>query len=379
MRSFAPVGFFENGLRSGGLHLQMRWVKPYQYSILFFGPVRQMMRRTLRLRQLSNRRALAPICVLGFLYWSLWASHVSYAGLVDTVRVDWAYYNPISLVLKNKHWLQDDLASSGIKVEWVQSLGSNKALEFLRGKSIDFGSTAGAAAFIGRANGNRIKAIYVYSAPEWTALVTGPKSGITRIEDLRGKRVAVARGTDPHIFLLRSLASAGLSESDIQVVPLQHPDGKVALERGQVDAWAGLDPYMAQLEIEKGFKLFFRRPDWNSFGLLNVREAFAAEHPDITECVLRAYEKARLWCLGHSDEARNILQSEAQLSPAVAEKVWERTNLKDSRLGSAQRQVIVESANALKTNGIIDPNTNVEEIVTELLDSSFADRIAIAK
>jgi sulfonate transport system substrate-binding protein len=356
----------------------MRWVKPYQYSILLFELARQMMRRTLRVRQRSNRWALGPICVFVFLYWSLWASHASSAGPVDTVRVDWAYYNPISLVLKNKHWLQDDLRSSGIKLEWVQSLGSNKALEFLRGKSIDFGSTAGAAAFIGRANGNPIKAIYVYSAPEWTALVTSPKSGITGIEDLRGKRVAVTRGTDPHIFLLRSLASAGLSESDIQVVPLQHPDGKVALERGQVDAWAGLDPYMAQLEVEKGFKLFFRRPDWNSFGLLNVREAFATEHPDITERVLRSYEKARLWCLEHPDEARNILQSEAQLSPAVAEKVWERTNLKDSRLGSAQRQVIVESANALKTNGIIDPNTNVEKIVTELLDSSFADRIATA-
>ena len=356
----------------------MRWVKPYQYSILLFELARQMMRRTLQVRQRSNRWALGPICVLGFLHWSLWASHASSAGPVDTVRVDWAYYNPISLVLKNKHWLQDDLGSSGIKLEWVQSLGSNKALEFLRGKSIDFGSTAGAAAFIGRANGNPIKAIYVYSAPEWTALVTSPKSGITGIEDLRGKRVAVTRGTDPHIFLLRSLASAGLSESDIQVVPLQHPDGKVALERGQVDAWAGLDPYMAQLEVEKGFKLFFRRPDWNSFGLLNVREAFATEHPDITERVLRSYEKARLWCLEHPEEARNILQSEAQLSLAVVEKVWERTNLKDSRLGSAQRQVIVESANALKTNGIIDPNTNVEKIVTELLDSSFADRIATA-
>ncbi|HEX4201196.1 MAG TPA: hypothetical protein VHY59_06735, partial [Chthoniobacterales bacterium] len=92
----------------------------------------------------------------------------AHAGNVDTVRIDWAYYNPISLVLKDKKWLEDDLASSGIKVEWVQSLGSNKALEFLRGKSVDFGSTAGAAAFIGRANGNPIKAIYVYSAPEWT-------------------------------------------------------------------------------------------------------------------------------------------------------------------------------------------------------------------
>jgi sulfonate transport system substrate-binding protein len=330
----------------------MKWVKPYQSSIL------------------------SLICALGFLSSSIWANEPACAGQIDTVRVDWAYYNPISLVLKDKKWLEDDLGASGIKVEWVQSLGSNKALEFLRGKSVDFGSTAGAAAFIGRANGNPIKAIYVYSAPEWTALVTSPNSGITRVEDLRGKRVAVTRGTDPHIFLLRSLASAGLSESDIQVVPLQHPDGKVALERGQVDAWAGLDPYMAQLEVEKGFKLFFRRPDWNSFGVLNVREAFASEHPDLTERVLRVYEKARLWCLDHPDEARTSLQLAAQLSPAVAQKVWERTNLKGSRLGATQRQVIVDSAKALKANGIIDADTDVERIVSALLDSSFTDRLA---
>jgi sulfonate transport system substrate-binding protein len=346
----------------------MRWVKPYQNSILLS-------------ELLSHRRSgFGRKSILGALFLGLWLwwGYAAHAGNVDTVRIDWAYYNPISLVLKDKKWLEDNLASSGIKVEWIQSLGSNKALEFLRGKSVDFGSTAGAAAFIGRANGNPIKAIYVYSAAEWTALVTSPTSGITRVEDLRGKRVAVTRGTDPHIFLLRSLASAGLSEKDIQVVPLQHPDGKVALERGQVDVWAGLDPYMAQLEVDKGFKLFFRRPDWNSFGVLNVREAFASEHPDITERVLRSYEKARVWCLDHSDEARAILQSAAQLTPAVAEKVWERTNLKDSRLGSTQRQAILDSANALKANGIIDPNTDTEKIVKELLDPSFTDRIATA-
>jgi sulfonate transport system substrate-binding protein len=328
----------------------MGWVKPYRNSILW----------------------------LGNFFSGLWLllGHAAHAGTVDAVRLDWAYYNPVSLVLKDKKWLEDDLRTSGIKVEWVQSLGSNKALEFLRGKSVDFGSTAGAAAFIGRANGNPIKAIYVYSAPEWTALVTSPASNISRVEDLRGKRVAVTRGTDPHVFLLRSLASAGLSEKDIQVVPLQHPDGKVALERGQVDAWAGLDPYMAQLEVEKGFKLFFRRPDWNSFGVLNVREAFASEHPDITDRVLRSYEKARQWCLEHSDEARAILQSAAQLTPPVAQRVWERTNLKDSKLGATQRQVILDSANALKANGIIDPNTDVEKVVNELVDPSFGDRIA---
>jgi sulfonate transport system substrate-binding protein len=301
-----------------------------------------------------------------------------YSGQVNQVNLDWAYYNPLSLILKEKGWLEDDLRTSGIRVHWVQSQGSNKALEFLRGRSIDFGSSAGAAAFVGRANGNPIKAIYVYSAPEWTALVTGPKSSISRVEDLRGKRVAVTRGTDPHIFLLRALASAGLSEKDIQIVPLQHPDGKTALEREQVDAWAGLDPYMAQLEVDKGFKLFFRRPEWNSYGVLDVREAFAVEHPDITERVLANYEKARRWALEHSDEARSILQKAAQLSPAVAEKVWQRTNLQGSRIGAEQRQVILDSANVLKSNGIVDPNVQVDKVVSELIDSSFMDHVAVA-
>jgi sulfonate transport system substrate-binding protein len=150
---------------------------------------------------------------------------------VETIKLDWAYYNPLSLVLREKGLLEEEFKKDGIKIEWAQSLGSNKALELLRSKSVDFGSTAGAAALLGRANGNPIKAIYVYSDPEWTALVTRPDSGIRRIQDLKGKRVAVTQGTDPHIFLLRALNSVGLTEKDIELVPLQHPDGKTALGR----------------------------------------------------------------------------------------------------------------------------------------------------
>jgi sulfonate transport system substrate-binding protein len=117
----------------------------------------------------------------------------------DVIRVDYAYYNPVSLILKDKGWLEEDLAKDNIKVEWVQSLGSNKALELLNSRSIDFGSTAGAAALLGKANGNPIKAIYVFSKPEWTALVTRPDTGITKVEDLKGKKVAATRGTDPYL------------------------------------------------------------------------------------------------------------------------------------------------------------------------------------
>src|SRR6202167_1709787 len=152
------------------------------------------------------------------------------------IRVDWATYNPVSMVLKEQGLLEKEFGSEGIAIRWVQTLGSNKALEFLNAGSIDFGSTAGAAALIGRINGNPIKSIYVYSRPEWTALVTRKNTAINKIEDLKGKRVAVTRGTDPHIFLVRALRSVGLSEKDIVPVLLQHPDGKTALIRGDVDA-----------------------------------------------------------------------------------------------------------------------------------------------
>ena len=144
------------------------------------------------------------------------------------IHIDWATYNPVSMVLKEKRLLENEFSKDGIPIVWVQTLGSNKALEFLNAGSIDFGSTAGSAALVSKVNGNPIKSIYVYSRPEWTALVTTKDSNIQKIADLKGRRVAVTRGTDPHIFLVRALQSVGLTEKDIVPVLLQHPDGKTA-------------------------------------------------------------------------------------------------------------------------------------------------------
>ena len=100
-------------------------------------------------------------------------------------------------------------------------------------------------------------------------------------------------GTDPHIFLVRALLSAGMSEKDIQPVLLQHPDGKVALIRGDVDAWAGLDPMMAAAEVEDGARLFYRNKAANTWGILNSSEEFLKNYPDLTKRVLAVYEQAR--------------------------------------------------------------------------------------
>jgi sulfonate transport system substrate-binding protein len=309
--------------------------------------------------------------VLSFL---LWVTNGRADDRGSTIRLDWAYYNPLSLVLKDKQWLENEFKNDGLEIQWTQSLGSNKALELLRSKSIDFGSTAGAAAFLGRANGNPIKSIYLYDNPEWAALVTRTQSGISRLEDLKGKRIAVTRGTDPHIFLLRALASVGLTEKDIELVPLQHADGKVALERGAVEAWSGLDPYTAQVEVEEGYTIFFRKKAWNSYGVLNVREAFAKEHPDLVRRVLAVYEKARLWTLTNPNEARQILASAAHLPDPVANKVWQRQDFTNAVLGAEQRETIRASGEILKKSQLIDPETNIDQVINDLIDPEFLPR-----
>ena len=291
------------------------------------------------------------------------------------VKLDYATYNPVGLVLKEKGLLEVALAKDGIKVEWTKSLGSNKSLELLNSKSVDFGSTAGAAAFIARSNGNPIRAVYVYSKPEWTALVTLAGSGIARIDDLKGKKVAVTRGTDPFVFLVRALDSVGLTDKDVEIVPLQHPDGKAALERGDVAAWSGLDPLMATTEVEKGSKLFFRNADWNSYGVLNVREEFAQKYPALVDRVLAAYEEARAYAIAHPDELRAALAKEAHVSDAVAQVVLGRTDISTGRIGETQAAAIQAAGEVLKKNGIVKADVDLAATVRALVDPSFSARL----
>jgi sulfonate transport system substrate-binding protein len=312
-----------------------------------------------------SRRALAAVIAVS----ALMPASAYAADALKEIHIDWATYNPVSMILKQRGLLEKEFAKDGIGIVWVQSAGSNKALEFLNAGSIDFGSTAGSAALVARINGNPIKSIYVYSRPEWTALVTTRDSGIATVADLRGKRVAVTRGTDPHIFLVRALLDAGLSEKDITPVLLQHADGKTALIRGDVDAWAGLDPMMAQAEIEDGAKLFFRKPDANTWGILNVREQFLKDYPDVVRRVLAVYEEARKYSLANYDDLKKTFIGVTKLSEAVVDKqLKERTELTHSRIGAPQRESILAAGLALQQAGVIDAKTDVKATLDALID-----------
>jgi sulfonate transport system substrate-binding protein len=320
---------------------------------------------------LSRRNLLASAVGAGLVPLGL-ARGARAADKPSEIHIDWATYNPVSMVLKAKGLLENEFAKDGIGIRWVQSLGSNKALEFLNAGSIDFGSTAGSAALLGRINGNPIKSVYVYSRPEWTALVTRKDTPINKIEDLKGKRVAVTRGTDPHIFLVRALQSVGLSEKDIVPVLLQHPDGKIALIRGDVDAWAGLDPMMAAAQVEDGARLFYRNKSANTYGILNASEDFLNKYPDLTKRVLAVYEDARKYCLAHYDDEKRAFIDVTKLPEAVVDiQLKERTELTFNRIGPEQRDTILQAGLALQQAGVIAANVDVKKTLDDLIDDRF--------
>jgi sulfonate transport system substrate-binding protein len=319
---------------------------------------------------LASRRAVYASTLL---FGLLSSAAVLAADKPKEIRIDWATYNPVSMLFKDKGILEKELAKDGITVRWVQTVSSSNALQFLNAGSIDFGSTAGSAALVAKINGNPIKSVYVYSRPEWTALVTTKDSKINKVEDLKGKKVAMVRGTDPHIFTVRALLSAGLTDKDITpVLVQQHADGGNLLIRGDVDAWAGLDPMMAQHEIKDGARLFFRKPEANTWGILNVREEFAKDHPDIVRRVIASYEEARKYSLANYDELKKTFIAVTNLEgPVVDKQLKERTEITHNKVGPAQRESILEAGVALQKAGVIGANVDVKKAVNDLVDDRY--------
>ncbi len=293
----------------------------------------------------------------------------------STLSIDWATYNPLSLVVKDQGLIEETLGDS-VEVEWIQSAGSNKANELLRSGSIDVGSTAGSAALFARANGSPIQVIDVYSQPEWAAIVVGADSEITDVAQLKGQSVAATKGTDPYFFLLQALASVGLSAKDVEIQNVQHADGRALLNGGSVQAWSGLDPIMGAAEVESGAKLIYRDVDLNTFGFLNATESFITDHADVAQVVVDAYEEARVWALEHPEETAQLLADAASIDLEVATLVInERSNLDVSGVpGDDQRAVLETIAPIIAESGDV---AGGQAALDDAIDSIVFDKFAL--
>lgn len=296
-------------------------------------------------------------------------------GWSDTkLTLDFATYNPLSLIIKDQGWLEAELGDE-VTVEWVQSAGSNKANEALRAGAIDVGSTAGSAALLARSNGSPIQVINIFTQPNWAAIAVPTGSDITSVADLAGRTVAATKGTDPYFFLLQALAEEGLGLGDISLQNLQHADGKTALETGAVDAWSGLDPLLSTSVYNGAAEIIYDNVDFNSYGFLNATEEFITSSPDLAQLVVNAYEKARAWALENPEETAAILAEVAGIDIAIAEATIARTVIDiDNVPGQTQRDVLAIIGPIFVESGDV-PN---QQLIDDALESLFNDEFATA-
>ncbi|TBW35531.1 aliphatic sulfonate ABC transporter substrate-binding protein [Siculibacillus lacustris] len=286
------------------------------------------------------------------------------------VRVAYSSIVPESLIVKERGWIEQALAPKGIKVKWIESLGSNKTIEFLRGKSLDVGTSSLASAFLARANGTPIR--YVY----WTARQNTGSPILVRdgapyksLAELKGKKIAATPGTGPYISLIASLQNNGLSPTDVEIVSLQHPQGRLALATGRVEAWAGLDPDWAIAEIENKARVLYAAPELAGGGGLDVRDDFLAEHPDLVRAVLDGFERGRLYAIEHRSEAAAAFAETSKIDPKVAELVLARNDTSRPAVVDGDLAALVAWGKLYKQLGSIEAATDIEAVAREVLDT----------
>jgi len=228
-----------------------------------------------------------------------------------------------------------------------------------------------------RARSRNLPSDYVYSRPEWAQLLVPGNSPIQNVADLRGKKIAATRGTDPFTLTLRALRENGLTSKDVEFVALQHSDGYIAWQRGNVAAWAALDPFLASALLKDKARVLFRKVEFNTFGVLNVRDEFLSRYPKYVQRVVKAYERARLWILSHPDEAAAILAEAAKIDVEIAKsQLTQRTSLKpDDGVGVPGPQLKAALAGVIPVlvdEAIVKPGTDPIKALNELVDPTNA-------
>jgi sulfonate transport system substrate-binding protein len=173
-------------------------------------------------------------------------------GQEKTVRIGFQKYGKLVL-LKSKGTLDEKLKAVGYKVVWTEFPSGPPLLEALNVGAIDFGNTGEAPPVFAQAAGAPIQYVaYEPPAPKGEAILVPKDSPLKSVADLKGKKVALNKGSNVHYLLVKALEKAGIKYSEIEPAFLAPADARAAFERGAVDAWVIWDPFQAAAEAATG-------------------------------------------------------------------------------------------------------------------------------
>jgi sulfonate transport system substrate-binding protein len=226
------------------------------------------------------------------------------------------------LLTKSSGLLEKALAPQGYSLVWKEFPSGLPLLEALNGGSIDIGHSGDAPLLFAQAAGIPFQ-IFAASnpSPESTGVVVPKDSAIHSFADLKGKKLAFAKGSSAHLVVAQLLAREGMTFADIKPVYLEPPDARAAFEAKAVDAWAIWDPFLAAAEVEGGGRLIV-----NGDGLSGHREFyfgradFLKANPGVVDVIMAALADTGRTAKSDPKGTADFLAAKLGITPAVMER-----------------------------------------------------------
>lgn len=250
-------------------------------------------------------------------------------------------------LLKARGLLEKRLASQGIRVKWISFQGGPPMMEAMAAGGIDIGNVGNLPPVFAQAAGNPIVYVAATGSNAGAQAIIVPKnSPIKTLADLKGKKLAIQKGTALQYFALKALASAKLTLKDIQPVYLTIPDSTTAFEGGNVDALPIGDPYLASKELNGTVRVLVRGSDVAPQRAYYIAtQNFSKNHPDLVKVVLEEQRKVEEWAKANPGEVAKVLAEQTKYKPEAWEFALKRRpyfgvfDIKDEFV-SEQQQVV---------------------------------------
>jgi len=224
------------------------------------------------------------------------------------VRIGYQRSGPPFLLKSRPADLEQKLRAAGAGLQWIEFQSGPPILEAMRAGAVDIGYVGETPPVFGQAGG--VPFVYVATeppSPHAEAILVPKASSLQTLADLKGKRIALNRGSNVHYLLVRALESAHLQLSDVNVVQLTPPDARTAFDHGQVEAWAIWDPYLSAAELASARVLHDGEGlVANRFFYLARRE-FAEKQAQHLHIVLDAFQRVSSWSTDNREESSRVL------------------------------------------------------------------------
>jgi sulfonate transport system substrate-binding protein len=278
-----------------------------------------------------------------------------------TVRIGYQKYGTL-VMLRARGTLEKRLAKEGVSVSWLEFPAGPQLLEGLNAGAIDFGTVGETPPIFAQAAG--VDFVYVGNeppAPSSEAIVVPHDSPIRSLADLRGKKIALNKGSNVHYLLVRALKHAGLDYADINPVYLAPADARAAFTQGSVDAWAIWDPYFAAVEKQVGARIVADGTglvDNTQFYLAARR--FASATPQLVQAVLGELVSTDAWAIANPAAVAQELAPLVGLDASIVEVAARRASYGVARTSDkvlASQQTIADTFSQLK---LIPKSINVK-------------------